>query len=919
MSQISVASEISRIHDTIQEGLKRDEAVYTKLEVLVDVLKSRNRSGGSESRSGALTASSGSRPGREESLAAENAALKVELQGMNILLQQNGQLEREIARLCVELEEVTQGVLQRGYLYKWRDRDISYASKWGLRYFVLQGSMLSYYGDDRDTSRPRRTFDMTQCVVRDEGTKKNGTFFVFSIYANGNFAGGMSSEGQQVLLRLSSESRGEADQWMHMLERASESRETSSNTAAGGEEGVGTKVIVEQGMGGLQARLGQGGMTTHGDPTLGLSMSATDLSSSVRGRSNNPFDDDHNDDHNLGALTRSRLDLNLQTDNLNLGPMEQNNPDALSPVTLTRVKSSNAALATAANLLLKRRPSLVGSTGPSPVPVRPFKPAAFPGSRPMHLERRASALSSEARPQETNYRGFFHLGVIILIVSHLRVIFENLMQYGLLMRVGGLTDSITGGDDVDIHARSSLGDRLKGLWGSMGVGQVMSQMTATASFSSSSSPPTSSFAGSLGCTNTEQGSVLPPAFCSDGGASSAGVVIVVLMTWMLTVGVVWLVEVWAAYMMVRLSATKTSRESWLSKKLDTLVLLAHWVLGIVNAFGPILWVWHQGMHPIGSMVYLGQSVVLWMKMISYAHVNRDSRKAAYVRLVVDMQVCDGGGASTLVNKAANRPYQDKTDVDFAAMRDVEKPFLQYPSNLTLGNMLYFCVAPTLCYQLNYPRSPRVRLRYLGTILARLVVVTGLILFFVEQHMAPTLSGLEAWEQGPWTGLERLLRLSIPNTYVWLLGFYWFFHLWLNLLAELTRFGDRLFYKDWWNARTIEVYWRHWNLPVHHWLLRHVYYPTMRMGLGKGRATTVVFLLSAILHEVIISVPFKVLSLHAFFGMLFQAPLIWVTKKIDRIFNNALAGNITFWLVFCVIGQPIGIILIYLTHQQVQQR
>jgi hypothetical protein len=33
--------------------------------------------------------------------------------------------------------------------------------------------------------------------------------------------------------------------------------------------------------------------------------------------------------------------------------------------------------------------------------------------------------------------------------------------------------------------------------------------------------------------------------------------------------------------------------------------------------------------------------------------------------------------------------------------------------------------------------------------------------------------------------------------VWLLGFYTFFHLWLNILAELLRFGDRTFYKDWW--------------------------------------------------------------------------------------------------------------------------
>ena len=55
-------------------------------------------------------------------------------------------------------------------------------------------------------------------------------------------------------------------------------------------------------------------------------------------------------------------------------------------------------------------------------------------------------------------------------------------------------------------------------------------------------------------------------------------------------------------------------------------------------------------------------------------------------------------------------------------------------------------------------------------------------------------------------LERLLKLSIPNTYIWLFGFYWYFHLWLNLCAELTRFGDRLFYKDWWNAKTIDRYW-----------------------------------------------------------------------------------------------------------------
>ncbi|CAN0486705.1 unnamed protein product, partial [Hapterophycus canaliculatus] len=39
-------------------------------------------------------------------------------------------------------------------------------------------------------------------------------------------------------------------------------------------------------------------------------------------------------------------------------------------------------------------------------------------------------------------------------------------------------------------------------------------------------------------------------------------------------------------------------------------------------------------------------------------------------------------------------------------------------------------------------------------------------------------------------LERLLTLAVPNTYFWLLGFYAFFHLMLNLLAEVRALACR---------------------------------------------------------------------------------------------------------------------------------
>jgi hypothetical protein len=61
--------------------------------------------------------------------------------------------------------------------------------------------------------------------------------------------------------------------------------------------------------------------------------------------------------------------------------------------------------------------------------------------------------------------------------------------------------------------------------------------------------------------------------------------------------------------------------------------------------------------------------------------------------------------------------------------------------------------------------------------------------------------------------ERILKLAIPNIYVWILMFYANFHCYLNLLAELTYFADRVFYKDWWNSLYLDEYWRTWNLVI----------------------------------------------------------------------------------------------------------
>lgn len=247
--------------------------------------------------------------------------------------------------------------------------------------------------------------------------------------------------------------------------------------------------------------------------------------------------------------------------------------------------------------------------------------------------------------------------------------------------------------------------------------------------------------------------------------------------------------------------------------------------------------------------------------------------------------------------------------------------IHYPSNITALNLLYFWFAPTLCYQPTYPRSKKRRYRYILSLVVRLVIIGGAMSAIADQYMLPTVH--EFYNSDPadniLISLERLLTLAVPNTYFWLLGFYAFFHLTLNLLAEVLRFGDRMFYRDWWNANTIEAYWRLWNLPVHYWMVRHVYFPCLRAGLSKNVASGLCFLLSAVIHELLVSVPFHMVKFYAFFGMIGNVPLVPLTKMLnDTLGDDQQAGNWIFWVLFCVVGQPMSLLCYYRDYCQEHQ-
>uniref|UniRef100_A0A8C9WDV1 O-acyltransferase n=1 Tax=Scleropages formosus TaxID=113540 RepID=A0A8C9WDV1_SCLFO len=280
----------------------------------------------------------------------------------------------------------------------------------------------------------------------------------------------------------------------------------------------------------------------------------------------------------------------------------------------------------------------------------------------------------------------------------------------------------------------------------------------------------------------------------------------------------------------------------------------------------------SSMTPVGAVFALAVYTILFLKLYSYKDVNRWCRDIRQAR------------ARTLAR--------------------------------SLSYMYYFIFAPTLCYELNFPRSPRIRKRFLLRRLFEMVFLMQLLVGLIQQWMVPTIqNSMKPFQDMDFSRMiERLLKLAVPNHLIWLIFFYWFFHSSMNFVAELMQFGDREFYRDWWNSETVTYFWANWNIPVHKWCLRHFYKPMLKRGVSKRVAQAAVFLVSAFFHEYLVSVPLKMFRLWAFMGMMVQVPLAWFVGQ----FLRGNYGNAAVWISL-IIGQPIAVLMYvhdyYVLHVQ----
>ncbi|XP_049639396.1 sterol O-acyltransferase 2 [Suncus etruscus] len=169
-----------------------------------------------------------------------------------------------------------------------------------------------------------------------------------------------------------------------------------------------------------------------------------------------------------------------------------------------------------------------------------------------------------------------------------------------------------------------------------------------------------------------------------------------------------------------------------------------------------------------------------------------------------------------------------------------------------SSYLYFLFCPTLIYRENYPRTSSVRWNYVAKNFAQALGCIFYACFIMGRLCVPVFTNMSREPFSTRALVLSIMHATLPGIFMLLLIFFAFLHCWLNAFAEMLRFGDRMFYRDWWNSTSFSNYYRTWNVVVHDWLYSYIYQDALWLLGGRARRAAMlgVFLVSAIVHEYI---------------------------------------------------------------------
>ncbi|KAK5627140.1 hypothetical protein RRF57_002855 [Xylaria bambusicola] len=323
------------------------------------------------------------------------------------------------------------------------------------------------------------------------------------------------------------------------------------------------------------------------------------------------------------------------------------------------------------------------------------------------------------------------------------------------------------------------------------------------------------------------------------------------------------------------------------------------------------WTW------TAQVFFVLHSMVLLMKMHSYAFYNGHlsetekrlqsldqpgsaSKEPAYTYPTVENPMGTRRQSEVVANSDSDDEGLSQLREDLA--RELTSPIgnVTYPHNLSWGNYFDYLLCPTLCYELEYPRTKSIDWT---SLVAKIVATFGCIFLLTvisEEFILPVLQDSEVRLSSTTSATEKLLILLesiswllFPFMLTLLLVFLVIFEYVLGAFAEITRFADRHFYSDWWNCSDWMEFSREWNVPVYSFLRRHVY-ATSKPSIGRSNATFVTFLVSAIGHEIVMACITKKLRGYGFVCQMLQLPIVML-QHTRWVRTHKTANNVLFWI------------------------
>lgn len=177
--------------------------------------------------------------------------------------------------------------------------------------------------------------------------------------------------------------------------------------------------------------------------------------------------------------------------------------------------------------------------------------------------------------------------------------------------------------------------------------------------------------------------------------------------------------------------------------------------------------------------------------------------------------------------------------------------------LSLKVLVYFLFAPTLVFRPSYPTLGRPRsYKMIAKCVFDSLMLALVGLVCLRRYYMPAMGQVGTYPLSQMSAetIISIVTWSVLMGWICLMGIgFGFLHCWLNIWAEILDFGDRQFYKPWWECYGIDEFMRTWNFLIHSWISAYLFKPTLALTKSKQLSLLVVILVSAFIHDWIMSV------------------------------------------------------------------